>query len=96
MLAKCQSEKEGITMDASELTAVKQNIRKLKKEKAEILGAAPDRKRLKRMQRQIKLLKRQTRILAKQKKAAAAAEAKAAEEKAAAAKAAATAPADSA
>lgn len=81
-------------MDASELTAVKQNIRKLKKEKAEILGAAPDRKRLKRIQRQVKLLKRQSRMLAKQKKAAA--EAKAAEEKAAAAKAAATAPADSA
>jgi hypothetical protein len=82
-----------ISMDASALTTVKQNIRKLKKEKSEIRTSSKDRKKIKKIQRQVKLLKRESRVLAKQKKAeaaaaAAAVEAKAAAEKAAAAKAA--------
>jgi translation initiation factor IF-2 len=77
-------------MDASASTAAKQNIRRLKKEKAEALSTAPDRKKLKKIQRQIRVLKRQTRRLANEKKAAAAkaaaeAAAKEAAEKAAAA-----------
>jgi hypothetical protein len=81
-------------MDASKLTIVKQDIRKLQKNKAEIRGSTGDRKKIKALQRQVKLLKRESRVLSKVKKAeaaaaAAAAEVKAAAEKAAAAKAAA-------
>jgi hypothetical protein len=81
---------EDIHMDATELTTAKQNIRQLKKQKVEMLSGARDQKKLKKIQRQIKLLKRQSRDLAREKKAAtvkAAAEAAAKEaaEKAAAA-----------
>lgn len=83
-------------MDVNALPGLKQNIRQLKKEKAEILTSSRDGKKLKRIQRKVKLLKRDTRDLARQKKrvaAAAAAEAaaKAAAEKTAAASAAAAA-----
>jgi Rho termination factor, N-terminal domain len=61
--------------DTSAIHAIKQEIRGLKKHKAEILAAAPDRKKLKRIQRKIKLLKRLTRDLAHETKTAAAAKA---------------------
>jgi hypothetical protein len=64
--------KGGNQMDATALTTAKQNIRQLKKQKAEILSAAPDQKKLKKIQRQVKLLKRQSRALAREKKLAAA------------------------
>jgi hypothetical protein len=57
-------------MDSNALTEVKQNIRKLKKEKAEILTSAKDNGRLKKIRRNIKLLKRETRLLAREKKKA--------------------------
>jgi hypothetical protein len=77
-------------MDVTALTAAKQNIRLLKKQKAEMLASSPDRKKLKRIQRKVKLLKRETRVLAGEKKLATAkvaaeAAAKEAAEKAAAA-----------
>ncbi len=61
--------------DRSAIHAIKQDIRSLKKQKAEILAATPDRKKLKRIQRKIKLLKRLTRDLAHETKTAAAAKA---------------------
>jgi hypothetical protein len=61
--------------DRSAIHAIKQDIRGLKKQKAEILAAAPDRKKLKRIHRKIKLLKRLTRDLAHETKTAAAAKA---------------------
>ncbi len=77
-------------MDVNALPSLKQNIRQLKKEKAEILTSSGDSAKVKRIRRKIKLLKRETRELAAQKKksaAAAAAEAatKASAEKTAAA-----------
>ena len=51
-------------MEASALTTAKQNIRQLKKQKAELAAATPDRKKTRRLQRKIRLLKRTTRILA--------------------------------
>jgi membrane protein involved in colicin uptake len=89
MLAETNYNGGILQMDVSALPRFKQNIRQLKKEKAETLTSSGDRKKIKRIQRQIKLLKRQTRDLAQEKKklaAAAAAEAagKAAAEKAAA------------
>jgi len=77
-------------MEENALSTAKQNIRQLKKQKTEILASTPDRKKLKRIQRKIKLLKRASRELAQKKKAAAAkaqadAAAKEAAEKAAAA-----------
>jgi hypothetical protein len=77
-------------MDANALSNLKQTIRQLKKEKDEVLASPRDSKKLKRIQRKVKLLKRRTRDLAEQKKksaAAAAAEAatKASAEKTAAA-----------
>ncbi|MGH7875258.1 MAG: hypothetical protein ACREQO_23945 [Candidatus Binatia bacterium] len=77
-------------MEATALSAAKQNIRQLQKQKAEILTSTRDRKLLKRLQRKVKLLKRQARGLAQEKKIAAAkiaaeAAAKEAAEKAAAA-----------
>jgi hypothetical protein len=77
-------------MDASTTTTAKQNIRQLRIQKAEMNAATPDRKKVRRIQRKIRLLKRQTRELAGEKKlaaekAAAEAAAKEAAEKAAAA-----------
>ena len=81
-------------MDTNAPTTAKQNIRQLKKQKAEILASSLDRKKIKRVQRKVKLLKRETRALAHVKnlaavKAAAEAAAKEAAAKAAAASAAA-------
>ena len=59
-------------MDVSALPSVKQNIRQLKKEKAEILTSSGDSEKVKRIRRRIKLLKRETRQLAAQKKKSAA------------------------
>ncbi|HWH76874.1 MAG TPA: hypothetical protein VNT76_05860 [Candidatus Binatus sp.] len=83
-------------MDANATTTAKQAIRQLKKQKAEIIGTSRDRKKVRRVQRKVKLLKRETRALAHVKKlaaskAAAEAAAKEAAEKAAAASAAAAA-----
>jgi ElaB/YqjD/DUF883 family membrane-anchored ribosome-binding protein len=59
-------------MDVNALPDLKQNIRQLKKEKAEILTSSGDRAKVKRIRRKIKLLKRETRELAAQKKKSAA------------------------
>ena len=77
-------------MDATALTTAKQNIRQLKKQKAEMLSGSPEPKKLKKIRRQVRLLKSQTRELSREKKLAAAkaaaeAAAKEATEKAAAA-----------
>jgi hypothetical protein len=55
-------------MDVNALPSAKQNIRQLKKEKAEILTSSGDSARVKRIRRKIKLFKRETRELAAQKK----------------------------
>ena len=73
-------------MDVNALPSLKQNIRQLKKEKAEILTSSNDRAKVTRIRRKIKLLKRETRELAAQKKKSAAeAAVKASAEKTAAA-----------
>jgi ElaB/YqjD/DUF883 family membrane-anchored ribosome-binding protein len=73
-------------MDVNALPNLKQNIRQLKKEKAEILTSSGDSARVKRIRRKIKLFKRETRELAAQKrKSAAEAATKAAADKTAAA-----------
>lgn len=59
-------------MDVNALPSLKQNIRQLKKEKAEILTSSDDGAKVKRIRRKIKLLKRKTRELAAQKKKSAA------------------------
>jgi ABC-type Na+ transport system ATPase subunit NatA len=64
---------EFLNMDVSALPGVKQDIRRLKKEKAEILSSSRDNTKLKKIKRKIKLLKRETRLLSKQKKNLAAA-----------------------
>ena len=56
-------------MDATTLTNAKQNIRQLKKQKAELAAATPDRKKNRLLQRKIRLLKRTTRVLASDKRA---------------------------
>jgi hypothetical protein len=73
-------------MDVNALPNLKQNIRQLKKEKAEILTSSGDSAKVKRIRRKIKLFKRETRELAAQKrKSAAEAATKAAADKTAAA-----------
>ena len=72
-------------MDVDALPSLKQNIRQLKKEKAEILTSSGDSAKVKRIRRKIKLLKRETRELAAKKKSAAEAAVKASAEKTAAA-----------
>jgi hypothetical protein len=76
-LIKAIAKAQGIAYDESlkdtnAIHAIKQDIRALKKQKAEILASSPDRKKLKRIQRKIKLEKRLTRHLAKEAKVAAA------------------------
>lgn len=56
--------------DVNAIHSVKHDIRELKKQKAEIITSSRDRKKLKRVQRRIKLLKRLTRDLAREAKAA--------------------------
>jgi hypothetical protein len=63
---------EESTKDVSAIHAVKQDVQALKKQKAEILASSPDRKKLKKIQRQVKVLKRLTRHLARDAKLAAA------------------------
>jgi ElaB/YqjD/DUF883 family membrane-anchored ribosome-binding protein len=55
-------------MNVNALPSLKQNIRQLKKAKAEILTSSGDSSKVKRIRRKIKLLKRETRELAAQKK----------------------------
>lgn len=60
------------TKDLNAIHAVKQDIRTLQKQKAELLAGGGDRKELKRMRRKVKLLKRLTRHLAHEAKTTAA------------------------
>ena len=70
--------------DVNAIHAVKADIRSLRKQQRELLGANPDREKLRKLRRKIKLLKRTTRHLAHDAKVAAVnAEAKAAAENAA-------------
>lgn len=76
-LIKAIAEAKGITYDestkdVSAIHAVKRDIQALKQKKAEILASSPDRKKLKKIQRQVKVLKRLTRHLAHDAKLAAA------------------------
>jgi hypothetical protein len=63
------------TKDLNAIHAVKQDIRQLKKQKAETLASSPDPKKLQKVRRKIKLLKRLTRHLAHEAKTAATAKA---------------------
>jgi beta-phosphoglucomutase-like phosphatase (HAD superfamily) len=58
--------------DLNAIHAVKQDIRELKKQKAELLASNGDRRKLRRLRRKIKLAKRVTRHLAREAKLAAA------------------------
>lgn len=63
--------------DGTTVSSLKQEIRALKKQKAEILASAKDRRKIKQTRRKIKFLKRETRKLSREaraKSAAAAAE----------------------
>jgi hypothetical protein len=59
------------TKDLNAIHAIKQEIRALNKQKAEILASTPDRRKLRRVRRKVKLLKRLTRDLAHEAKKAA-------------------------
>lgn len=77
-LIKAIAQAKGIAYDESgkdlnAIHAVKQDIRQLMKQKAELLTANGDRKKLKRIKRKVKLLKRLTRHLAHEAKTATAA-----------------------
>ena len=77
-LIKAIAKAQGIAYDESikdvnAIHAVKQDIRALQKQKAELLTSSGDRKKLKRIRRKVKLLKRLTRHLAHETKVAAAA-----------------------
>jgi hypothetical protein len=63
------------TKDLNAIHGVKQDIRTLQKQKAELLAGDGDRKKLKKMRRKVKLLKRLTRHLAHEAKTTAAAKA---------------------
>jgi hypothetical protein len=76
-LIKAIAQTKGIAYDESHkdinaIHAVKQDIRQLKRQKAEILAASPDRKKIKKIQRRVKFLKRLTRQLAHEAKTSAA------------------------
>ena len=62
------------TKDLNAIHAIKQDIRQLKTQKAELLTANGDRKKIKRIKRKVKLLKRLTRHLAHEAKTAKAAQ----------------------
>ena len=75
-LIKAIAQAKGIAYDESHkdinaIHAVKQDIRQLKREKAEILAGSADRTKIKKIQRRVKLLKRLTRHLAHEAKTAA-------------------------
>jgi ElaB/YqjD/DUF883 family membrane-anchored ribosome-binding protein len=79
-LIKTIAKAQGIAYDESAkdvnaIHAVKQDIRALQKQKAELLTSNGDRKKLKKIKRKVKLLKRLTRHLAHETKTAAAAKA---------------------
>ena len=79
-LIKAIAKAQGIAYDESvkdvnAIHAIKQDIRALQKEKAELLTSNGDRKKLKKIKRKVKLLKRLTRHLAHETKTAAAAKA---------------------
>jgi len=79
-LIKAIAQAKGIAYDESSkdlnaVHAVKQDIRALKKQKAELVASNGDRKTLKRVKRKVKLLKRLTRHLAREAKTAAGAKA---------------------
>lgn len=79
-LIKAIAKAKGISYDESAkdtnaIHAVKKDIRALQEQKAEILTASPDRKKVKRIRRKIKLLKRLSRHLADEAKTAAKAKA---------------------
>ncbi len=57
--------------DVNAIHSVKQDIRQLFKQKAELLASAGDRRKLKKIRRKVKLLKRLTRHLAHDAKTAA-------------------------
>jgi hypothetical protein len=59
--------------DVNAIHAVKEDIRHLKKQRAELMASGADRNKLKRLKRKVKLLKRRTRHLAHEAKTAAAA-----------------------
>ncbi len=59
--------------DLNAIHAVKQDIRQLQKQKAELLSSNGDRQKVKRLRRKVKLMKRVTRHLAHDAKLAAAA-----------------------
>jgi hypothetical protein len=59
--------------DINAIHAVKHDIRQLKKQKAELMGAGGDARKIKRIKRKVKLLKRLTRELAHEAKTSAAA-----------------------
>jgi len=59
--------------DLNAIHAVKQDIRELKKQKAELASADGDRRKIQRIKRKVKLLKRLTRELAHEAKSAKAA-----------------------
>jgi hypothetical protein len=61
--------------DINAIHAVKQDIRQLKQQKAELLTRSSDRRKVNRVKRKIKLLKRLTRRLAHEAKTTAAAKA---------------------
>lgn len=76
-LVKAIAKAKGIAYDESvkdlnAIHAVKQDIRALRKEKAELLTSNGDRKKLKKIARKVKLLKRLTRHLAHDAKSVAA------------------------
>jgi hypothetical protein len=78
-LIKAVAQAKGIAYDESSkdlnaIHAVKQDIRELQKQKAELLTASGDGKKVKRIKRKIKLLKRLTRHLAHEAKTAGAAQ----------------------
>src|ERR1043166_6986710 len=75
-LIKAIAEAKGIpydetTKDVNAVHAVKQDIRQLNKEKAELMTAKGDARKIKRIKRKVKLLKRLTRHLAREAKATA-------------------------
>ena len=76
VLIKAIAEAKGIAYDetmkdVNAIHAVKQDIRGLKKQKAELLASNGDPKKIKRLKRKVKLLKRLTRHLAHEAKTAA-------------------------
>jgi beta-phosphoglucomutase-like phosphatase (HAD superfamily) len=97
-LVKAIAQAKGIVYDETHkdlnaIHGVKADIRALKKQKAELITADGDQKKVKRLKRKVKLLKRLTRHLAHDARTAAAAKAAQPEPPAAATPAAATPPA---